>query len=132
MICFDSDFIIDFLRGKKEAINKVKEFEDDGRELITTAINSLEIYVGIMTIDKLESQRVIKTNESLNSISILPFTKETSEKAALLLNILKKKGTPIGLKDTLIAAIAINNDIPLLTRNLKHFNKIENLKIETW
>jgi len=54
MICFDSDFIIDFLRGKKEAINKVKEFEDDGRELITTAINSLEIYVGIMTIDKLE------------------------------------------------------------------------------
>ncbi len=125
MICFDSDFIIDFLRGKKEAINKVKEFEDDGRELITTAINSLEIYVGIMTIDKLESQRVIKTNEFLNSISILPFTKEASEKAALLLNILKKKGTPIGLKDTLIAAIAINNDIPLLTRNLKHFNKIE-------
>ena len=132
MICFDSDFIIDFLRGKKEAINKVKEFEEEGRELITTAINSLEIYVGIMTIDKLKSQRVIKTNEFLNSILILPFTKEASEKAALLLNSLKKKGTPIGLKDTLIAAIAINNDIPLLTRNLKHFNKIENLKIETW
>ena len=132
MICFDSDFIIDFLRGKKEAVSKVKEFEDEGRELITTAINSLEIYVGIIAIDEPESQRVIKTKEFLNSILILPFTKESSEKAALLLNTLKMKGTPIGLKDTLIAAIAINNDTPLLTRNLKHFNKIENLEIETW
>ncbi|MBN1328507.1 MAG: hypothetical protein JXA54_03440 [Candidatus Heimdallarchaeota archaeon] len=36
MICFDSDFIIDFLRGNSQAIEKVRVFESTGREIVTT------------------------------------------------------------------------------------------------
>ncbi len=132
MLCFDSDFIIDFLRGENAAIEKVKSLEKEGIELVTTAINSLEVFVGILVIDSPKNRRVIQTKEFLESLVELPFDKDASEKAAIILNSLKKKGNPIGLKDTLIAAIAIMNDIPLLTRNVKHFEKIKELKIKTW
>ncbi len=36
----------------------------------------------------------------------------------------------IGQNDLWIAAVAINSNLPLVTRNLRHFGKIEGLKIE--
>jgi len=132
MICFDSDFIIDFLRGKTAAIKKMKLLEQRGTQLVTSAINSLEVFVGIISLDSDTSQRVILTRNFLDSLVVLPFDQAASLKAATILNYLKRNGTLIGLKDTLIAAVAIMNNVPLLTRNLKHFEKIPELVIETW
>ena len=132
MICFDSDFIIDFLRGKADAIDKMKSLEQSATQIVTTAINSLEVFVGIVSLDSATSQRVILTRNFLDSLVVLPFDHIASLKAATLLNFLKRKGTLIGLKDTLIAAIAIMNNVPLLTRNVKHFEKIPDLVLETW
>ena len=37
----------------------------------------------------------------------------------------------IGLADILSAGICLANDLPLLTRNVEHFNRIEGLKLVT-
>ena len=39
MICLDSDCIIDFLKGKKEAVDLVRKYKE---EVITTEINRFE------------------------------------------------------------------------------------------
>ncbi len=91
MLCFDSDFIIDFLRGENAAIEKVKSLEKEGIELVTTAINSLEVFVGILVIDSPKNRRVIQTKEFLESLVVLPFDKDASEKADIIINSLKKK-----------------------------------------
>ena len=44
MICLDSDCIIDFLKGKKEAINVINKYNE---EIITTEINVFEVLFGI-------------------------------------------------------------------------------------
>ena len=44
MICLDSDFIIDYLRGKKEAVDIIEKF---GEEAVTTEINIFEVFYGI-------------------------------------------------------------------------------------
>jgi tRNA(fMet)-specific endonuclease VapC len=45
---------------------------------------------------------------------------------------LESKGTPISPIDILIAGCAKANNIILITRNLKEFNRIENFLIENW
>lgn len=41
-------------------------------------------------------------------------------------------GTPIGPYDLLIAAIAIVNDLTLVTHNIKEFERVSELRVEDW
>ena len=45
---------------------------------------------------------------------------------------LRKQGTPIGAYDIQIAAIALAENMALLTNNTKEFERIEGLKLENW
>ena len=45
---------------------------------------------------------------------------------------MEKLGKPIDSFDLLIAATALENDLILVTNNLKHFSRIPGLKIENW
>ncbi|WP_037327965.1 type II toxin-antitoxin system VapC family toxin [Runella zeae] len=52
--------------------------------------------------------------------------------AAVIQADLRKKGTVIGHTDTLIAGIAIANDLQLITNNTNHFQRINELSIDNW
>ena len=52
--------------------------------------------------------------------------------AATIKANLRKKGIDIGHTDTLIAGIAIANEMQLITNNTEHFNKIADLEIANW
>jgi tRNA(fMet)-specific endonuclease VapC len=41
-------------------------------------------------------------------------------------------GTPIGSYDLQIAAIALANNLTLVTHNMREFERIEGLQIEDW
>jgi len=45
---------------------------------------------------------------------------------------LYQKGLPIGSEDCLIGATALVHDLVLVTRNVKHFERIEGLVFENW
>ena len=45
---------------------------------------------------------------------------------------MEKRGTPVDSFDLLIAATALENDLILVTNNVKHFSRIPGLKIENW
>lgn len=131
-ICLDSDFIIMFLRGELDAKEKLQELIDNNEEISTTSINTFEIFVGIIAIEGIGSRRIRSTRQFLDLLTVFDFSKSSSERAAGIYNTLKNAGTPIGLKDTLIASIAMEENLTILTRNLKHYSKIAGLKIETW
>ncbi len=42
------------------------------------------------------------------------------------------RGEGIGVEDALIGATAMANGLTVVTRNLKHFERIEGLKSESW
>ena len=46
--------------------------------------------------------------------------------------MLEKAGTPIGDMDMFIAATAIEENLTLVTGNIKHFSRIPGIKIENW
>ncbi len=66
-----------------------------------------------------------------SNLEILPLDESSAERSAYILNSLKKLRKEIGLKDSLIAGIVLEHNANILTRNVKHFEFVSDLRIET-
>ena len=130
--CLDSDFLIALLRNYPDATKKAEELEKTDNELSTTAMNALELYMGIMGVDGISGARIEKTEALLESLQILHLDLQAARRSAGIMNSLTKLGKPIGVKDSIVAGIAIENRVPLMTRNVKHFERVAGLTILTW
>ena len=53
-------------------------------------------------------------------------------KSATIYGELRRKGITIGSLDLLIAGIAIDNNMVLITNNTKHYSVITGLRISNW
>jgi tRNA(fMet)-specific endonuclease VapC len=63
---------------------------------------------------------------------IIPLSEKSAKISAELYSALRQSGSIIDDIDLLIAGIAIENDLTLVTNNQKHFQRIPGLKIENW
>jgi len=125
-ICLDTDFLVNFLRNKKEEAEFVKEHESD-KDLATTFISLFELYYGAYKSD--EKQNNLKAIELLLSrINVLNLSNESVKKAGEILAKLERKGDLIDFRDLLIGTIALVNNYSIKTRNIKHFQRIEGLR----
>ena len=60
---------------------------------------------------------------------ILPFTEKSSKIAGEIMAELRRKQNLIDIRDLFIGSICIENDVPLLTQNISHFERIKGLEI---
>ena len=124
----DTDILIDVLRNKKQAITFVTTLEAKNLILSTTAINIFELHHGAHK--SKEPEKNVHTIKILTSrLAVLPLTSKSAQKAGHIYAELERRGQTIGLRDTLIAAIALTLECNIATRNQEHFNKISDLKI---
>lgn len=125
MVCIYSDVLINFLRNKPEGIKAIQDIKNATPELITTSVNSFELFKAVNDFSKLDETT---TAGFLNNFTILDFDLESSKKAAEIFNTLKEKGELLDFADVMIASICIANNQPLLTENKKHFSRIPELE----
>ncbi|MBM3144806.1 MAG: type II toxin-antitoxin system VapC family toxin [Chloroflexi bacterium] len=90
-----------------------------------TAINHYEL----LSVPFLSKNQLISLNQVLLIVEVIPFDKQASERAAQIWNILRTQGKQIGVMDTHIAGICVSLNLPLLTRNVKHFQRVPGLKL---
>lgn len=64
--------------------------------------------------------------------TIMPFDREAAIEAAKISTYLKSIGRPSGLADELIAGHAVSLGMTLVTNNVKHFEGVPGLKVESW
>ena len=116
----DTDVIIDYLKGIRPA-----------KELFRT--RDIVIYCSILSKKELLSKAGISNSERkkitnlLSNIKVLKIDKDISNKYDKLLNKYGERQNLIA--DYLIAATAWSKNLPLLTRNLKHFEKIKEIRL---
>jgi tRNA(fMet)-specific endonuclease VapC len=122
MIIAATDVLIDFLRGRGVAARIAAELES--RSVGTTAITAFEIRSGART-----ARQRSAVDALLEAMTILPFGPEEAQVAAEVRQQVESQGLPIGMADYMIAAICISNDGVLLTRNLKHFERVKGLRL---
>lgn len=124
----DTNICIYFLNGQfnlDEKIDKIR-FENCYVSEITIA----ELKYGIAkSTRKEENLRTIRSFQSkIKIVPIFPALDIYSEEKASL----KTKGKTVDEFDLLIGSTAVFNDLILVTRNVKDFNRIKNIKIEDW
>jgi tRNA(fMet)-specific endonuclease VapC len=68
----------------------------------------------------------------LNSFSSHPYDDLAARRYGEVRALLEAKGTPIGPYDLQIAAIALANQLTLVTHNLSEFSRVPGLTLEDW
>jgi tRNA(fMet)-specific endonuclease VapC len=128
--CLDSDFLIAVLRGNPEAKKKLEQLDVEGRHS-TTSMNSFELFYGAHR-SREKGRNVEKVKNLLERLIVLPFDKETSERAGEGLAGLAAKGRAVDFRDAMIAAIATSNGLSVVSRNRDHFARFKGLEVEGW
>ena len=70
--------------------------------------------------------------EILSRVDVLSLGEAEAVRAGDLLASLEAHGKPIGIEDVWIAATALEHGLTVVTRNLKHFQRVPGLKSESW
>jgi tRNA(fMet)-specific endonuclease VapC len=125
----DTDTLSEFIRGNKKVTQNVAAYI--GKEQMNlSVITYYEILSGFFYRD---ARNQLTRFEELVSINkILQLNTRAAKIAAGIEADLRKKGTVIGHTDTLIAGIAMANDLQLVTNNTDHFKRIKGLEITNW
>jgi len=63
---------------------------------------------------------------------VLDYTSACAEAAGALQAILQRQGTPIGPYDLQIAGIALAHNLTVVTRNVREFSRVPDLRVEDW
>ncbi len=130
MICLDSDFIVDLLKRKQNAVMKFQSLK--GEEIASTEINYFEVLYGIFIKKQISQAEEELAEQFFESITDMVFDHSSAYNAAKISTSLEKEGLTIELNDSLIAGICLSNNCALLTKNIKHFSRIKGLKVETY
>jgi tRNA(fMet)-specific endonuclease VapC len=96
-------------------------------------INIISYYEILRGLKDLGNQKKLKSFEDFiqeNELTLIG--KDTVEKAAEIYAYLKKDGNLIEDADILMAAIAIVEDLVLITNNTNHFNRVKGLVLDNW
>jgi tRNA(fMet)-specific endonuclease VapC len=116
IILLDSSVIFDHLNGRFGRTEFLDQLVgQQGHVLACCSVNFTEVYAG------LRPREEDRTAAFLNSLEYLPVTPEIARQAGLLRRDWQKKGRTLSYTDVTIAAIALSNQVPLLTDNGKHF-----------
>ncbi len=117
-LLFDTDVLIEYLRGKDEA----KSYIDNIQDIIyMSSITMAELYTGVRK--GTESRRLEIFIETFEVISL----NSTIAKIGGLYRNQYNPSHGIGLADALIAATAKEIDAQVITFNIKHFPMLDNV-----
>lgn len=126
----DTDTIIYWLKDKFPKI-KYKISQADKDCIFTSSITVADLYFGAYYSSR-KKENLLLIDGLLREITIIPFDENAGRYFGEIKASLKAKGKILCDSDMFIAAIAISNNLILVTNNEKHFGRIEDLKIENW
>jgi predicted nucleic acid-binding protein len=114
-LLLDTSVLIDALRARRERRAWLADQLRSGHSLETSALNVAEVYAGM------RPEEEMQTKAFLGALLCHPITASAGEKAGRLKNQWARKGRTLTLADTMVAAVAIEQDCALVTDNRKDF-----------
>jgi len=125
----DTNIISYYLKGNTELIDRVNKEVKDGN-IIVPPIVYYEIKKWLL---KNQSKTKLAAFETLlEKYGIDTISRETLDRSLSIYLNLQSKGLTVDDADILIAGYCLQNDYTLITNNARHFEHIDNLKIDNW
>lgn len=125
----DTDILSELFKKNPKVLAKASEYISTHRCLNISHITKYEILKGLKA--KKAEKQIELFNRFCAINNVLPITDDVIVKAADIYASLKEKGSIISDADILVAAIAVIN-IVLITNNINHFSRIEELLLDNW
>ncbi|MGE0770099.1 MAG: type II toxin-antitoxin system VapC family toxin [Cyclobacteriaceae bacterium] len=128
----DTDILSFYFRGNQNQ-KVVENFSAYLREFDVINISIITYYEipGGLKFKKAERQ-IKEFEEFVANNTIIHISEESARISGDVYADLRQKGITIGTSDILIAGIAIENELTLITNNERHYDPIQGLKIENW
>ena len=127
MVCLETTFIVDMLRGDPAAARKIEEFRSAGETITVASPTIVEILGNAYRNKNLRERREMEA--FCKEVTVLPLDVESAVIAAKIDAGLIEAGNIIGFADILISAIAQQHGEALVTRNEQHFRRIPGLEV---
>jgi tRNA(fMet)-specific endonuclease VapC len=130
-VCLDTDVLIDYLRKPSPETKRLMQCVLEKKlNAFITSINAFEIWFGaFLAPEKAKLARC--TEEFLGQLEVVDFDYESSVETGRVLADLRKRGEPIEIRDLFVGCICKVSGTPLITRNVKHYRRIQGLKVLT-
>ena len=125
MYLLDSDFIINYLRDREEAVSFLAKLPPES--LFVSVISVGEILEGIYA--RKDRKSALQFQEFITKVEVLNVDYVVVERFAALRALLRQKGNLLENFDLLIASTCLSHSLTLVTKNIAHFNRIPRLKI---
>jgi tRNA(fMet)-specific endonuclease VapC len=108
-----------------------KRIESVGeRSICCSIVVAAELRYGAEKKQSIALHRRVET--ILSAIPVLPLATSVDKYYASIRAELTRQGTPIGPNDLWIAAHALSEQMSLVTANLKEFQRVRSLSVESW
>ena len=111
----DTNIIIDALNEKRNRNAALFNLAAAGHTLACCPINVAEVCAG------LRPKEEERTTALLQSLKLYPITFPVAELAGRLKREYGSKGKTLSIPDTIVAAVALHNELVLITDNVKDF-----------
>jgi tRNA(fMet)-specific endonuclease VapC len=126
----DTDILSYYFKGDPDVVNKFNQYLDQFDLIEISLVSCYEITSGLLAKNALKQLAVFEDFVAENSI--LPLTEKSVKISAELYSTLRQSGKIIDDIDLLIAGVAIENEMILVTNNENHFGRIPGLTIDNW
>ncbi len=127
----DTDICIYLIKSKPTSvIQRLQEVANE--EVAISTVTLFELQYGVENSQHRE-QASKALSHFIGSIHhVLPVDEVAAAYAAKIRADLKRKGKPIGPYDELIVAVALANDLILVSNNTREFERVNGLSLENW
>ena len=129
-VLIDTDILSYYFKGNKTVIENFEKYLQHYDLIEISLITYYEIVGGLLAKNALKQLSIFE-NFVIDNL-VIPMTEYSTKISAELYSSLRQSGNTVDDIDLLIAGIAIDNDLTLITNNENHFNRIPGLKIENW
>ncbi len=122
-VALDTNRLTDLFQGDAELADRLGECDEVWLPLVVLAEIKAGFYGGSQ---QHRNEKLLQSFLAKPTVGVLLLERETAEHYARLLVQLKRAGTPIPDNDLWIAALALQHDLQLITRD-HHFERVPQL-----
>jgi tRNA(fMet)-specific endonuclease VapC len=132
MYLFDTDVLSHVLKKRRSAALMERLKATPQASQFTSAVNLAEIYFGVFRKEGRADLLRYYEDEIFSRLTILPFDRESARIFGRIKAEIEQKGLPRFEADLQIAAVAIANNLILVSGNTRHYSGIPGLRVENW
>ncbi|MCH8294298.1 type II toxin-antitoxin system VapC family toxin [Candidatus Poribacteria bacterium] len=131
----DTDMLSEVLKGiDRNVVAKAVAYHATFGHYTICVVTITEIVKGYHKIQR--EDRIRRFLAHVSNFEVLILDGHSAELAGRIIADLERTGQPIGVADSMIAAIALQHDLTVVTGNLSHYQRIQSLgyglKLDNW